>query len=313
MSPEQIGQFFGQLCGWPARRKLAGVFTAYFDESGTHESPAFTLAGIIAPSPAWDTFSAEWLAAMEDGGAGGKTLHMKHLLQGTKGKTEDEDFTGWTEPMRKRLFALLAPIVSTHAAYGYAATVPVRDFDEILREGPRPLQITPVVFCMKACLDMIVRTVQPTESDPLACIFHRNDALEPQMVSFYKGLRRERGWERILPASSPTFVPARGFPPIQALDMFARESNDFWLQKEIAASGRKRRALFDELTKARKLRSAFYPRALLLEENAKLEHLKATLPQKEFDGYMDDLHRARTEMQQERDPNHRKPRKPQIR
>lgn len=39
-------------------------WTAYFDESGTHDSSIVILAGVIAPSEQWAAFDAEWAAML---------------------------------------------------------------------------------------------------------------------------------------------------------------------------------------------------------------------------------------------------------
>jgi hypothetical protein len=52
------------------------MYTAYFDESGTHgSSEALVIAGYVASNPQWQEFDYEWKKALED--AGVTHFHMR--------------------------------------------------------------------------------------------------------------------------------------------------------------------------------------------------------------------------------------------
>ena len=280
------------------------MFGAYFDES--EKDGAFTYGAIVAPTCAWVEFHVAWETAMAEGGAAGKTLHMKNILHGKKGTASDEDYTGWTEPMRKRLFSLLVPVLTSFTTYGYSATVPVPDLDELLREGPKHEQINPTVFCIQHCVEHIIEAVKPSSADPLACFFHNAGSREPDIHRFFNIMREVKGWHDILPAS-PQFLPAKGFPQIQGADMFARESCDDWLRTRLRTPRKPRRDLFSAILRSGKFRPQLFPRDWLEREAASMQAVVRNLNDDEAEEASTQWRTANRRMQQERNPQHRKP------
>jgi hypothetical protein len=283
------------------------VFEAYFDESGTHEDPRlFTYGGLVACSDSWADFSAAWDAAMAAGGAADKTLHMRNLLHNSKGSRDDEDYLGWNDAMRRDLLSRLVPVVTSHVLYAYSATIPVPDLDNLLRDGPLNDQIDPTVFTLHRCLDHIVREASPTADNPLGCIFQRAGDREPSIMRFMNILREERGWWDIIP-STPLFVPARGFPPIQAADMFAYCSRDHWLDQGAAGPARRFSDLLTSLRGAQ-FHAQKFPRELIERDRIEMDTLLAKMTDAEYAEAEQLGQRARLRVQQERNPYHGQPR-----
>lgn len=282
------------------------MFTAYLDESGSHSDRVFTMAVIVAPASRWVNFCTAWDRAMERSGAQRKTLHMKHVLQGTKGTTEDEDWTGWDEPRRGILFRRLVPSFHAHVSYAFAGTVPVTDFDELLRDRslPQVEQINPTVWSMQKCLEAVRFAIHPSPTDPVACIFHRTEENSADIQRHFYHLQKTRHWTEIFPTIA--FAPARGFPPIQAVDMLAHENYDHWMDMRIAPTGREPRELYRQVTRPPKSVSKLFDRSFLIQENAILEHHRLTISDEEHTELESSYRAAHKQMTQTRDPNFRK-------
>jgi hypothetical protein len=82
---------------------------AHVDASGTMgDSPVFVMAGYIATVPAWESFTAEWQAAL-DGPRPIKYFKMAEAWM------RREQFDGWSIAERDAKLRLLAPVVKRHA------------------------------------------------------------------------------------------------------------------------------------------------------------------------------------------------------
>lgn len=84
------------------------AFTAYIDESGTHEgSPAVVLAGYVSTADRWEAFDHQWKAALSKYGI--EFFHMADFAQG------QEQFRGWSENRRRECLKQLHDIICDNA------------------------------------------------------------------------------------------------------------------------------------------------------------------------------------------------------
>lgn len=104
---------------------IVNLFTAYFDESGTHtESEFVVVAGFISNEPGWDAFSVDWQVVLE--ACRLEYFHMsefEHHL-GPYGSWGDEEGM-------ERLNRFL-DIIHKHTFQSVGCVIPKESFDSIL-------------------------------------------------------------------------------------------------------------------------------------------------------------------------------------
>ncbi len=71
------------------------MFTAYFDESGTHNNSAIVVAGYIATDKQWVEFSQNWNDLLQDQGI--SHFHRTDL------ESLKKEFRGWDDPRKIRV------------------------------------------------------------------------------------------------------------------------------------------------------------------------------------------------------------------
>ena len=97
-------------------------FTAYFDESGTHDgSESVVVAGYVSTADQWVEFSAQWQLALNDFG-----LNHFHM---TDFANKAPPYDTWTEEERRQCLSRLLPIISANTLASQACIVPKRLFD----------------------------------------------------------------------------------------------------------------------------------------------------------------------------------------
>src|SRR5271170_6582572 len=81
-----------------SKHKFMLGLSAYFDESGDAEDPKchfVGMAGLVAPSKAWEDFDGKWQAILDEH-CGGKPFHAKDFAY------QSEPFNGWAKGKREK-------------------------------------------------------------------------------------------------------------------------------------------------------------------------------------------------------------------
>jgi hypothetical protein len=151
------------------------VMTAYLDESGTHggQSPAVLMGGFLAGAAGWAAYEKSLKYLLDSHGVG--LFHAKKL------RARRGEFAEWSDSQFRIFVTDFFKIVSTHLAYGFAASVTPRDYRNIYKaEGlPRKVrQDTEYGVCFRMCLTAALQFVSNFQRDwPLFIVLeggHKN-------------------------------------------------------------------------------------------------------------------------------------------
>jgi hypothetical protein len=90
---------------WEPERLFLLAYTAYFDESGTHDGEAVTIMGaVIGRADQWKEFGRKYNEIRRRHGF--KVFHMKRF------KAKSGDFRGWSDDQRATLFEEIRALTS---------------------------------------------------------------------------------------------------------------------------------------------------------------------------------------------------------
>jgi hypothetical protein len=268
--PESFGAFLARdLRYFPGREKLVAAFEAYFDHSytGDGRSRVLTLGAVVATATRWERFSLAWKAAMKRGGADGKILHMADLMAG------GGQFPGWTIVEQTNLLRKLVPVVRSHIGWGYAASIPVTDFEEMEgfheRSDPRK-SMRPIGLAFQAMLQDMVVCAKPAPDRPLYCYMEEDQLVEHYVTEQFHFIRSLRGWRDIV-----TLIRAlpKGPAPLQAADMLAYAQGRHVSHHVFGTSPLPPAILYTELKRCRKIFFCHIGRDSLAQHAANVAHV----------------------------------------
>ncbi len=212
-----------------ATERNMAYYSAYFDESTSADSPVLVVAGFLSTDAQWMLFEREWkevLAAFEI-----TAFHAQHFSK------HKEEFLGWEEPKRKALLRKLLSIINERAAFGFASTVHVKEFDAVFTGNDRRDIGSPYNLCCTACYLQIGHWAQRNyQVEPLALIFdagHKNAG--DVTNTFNAEIKKSENIAYRL--GSLTFSDDKVMVPLQAADLAAYELWK-WLDEHFAQKKR---------------------------------------------------------------------------
>jgi len=110
------------------------IWTAYLDESGTHDdSPIMLMGGFLANTEQWKRFNKKWFALLKTSGL--SYCHGTELAHGTK------QFKGWPPSKRKAFQDEANLIILAHLELSVTAVVRKDDYDAIYKAAPNPKKL----------------------------------------------------------------------------------------------------------------------------------------------------------------------------
>jgi hypothetical protein len=123
------------------------TWTAYLDESGTHDSPIMLMGGYFGNDHQWDAFNSDWRSLLKSEGV--ESCHGKYLHYAAK------QFKGW-ERKRRDDFRLKAHrIVDQRLEFGVTAIIRQNDYKDLYKSQPNPRKLrvdSKYVLLLRACL-----------------------------------------------------------------------------------------------------------------------------------------------------------------
>ena len=138
-----------------AGRTVMFVYTAYLDESGTHDgSPITVMGGVLARAEQWRDFEKKFAAVQSKYGF--RVWHTKTF------KRKAGDFQGWTDEMCHELYWSLRDVTSYSLTDVVALTLNNASFEADYKFGevPRKARLdTKYGLCFRFCLAHCVREV----------------------------------------------------------------------------------------------------------------------------------------------------------
>jgi hypothetical protein len=219
--------------GPPLYRILWGVFSAFFDETGTTpDTDLLWIAGYIAEEKTWFEFSRHWRAVLTEHDV--SALHMR-LSTASRG-----EFLGWDESRRRPFMEDLISVINSSDLWGVAVGVDKAAFEALTRAGDGSAAVTlsgerardPYLWAFHDAVIETANQIDHIPAETVAFVFDRQERLQSASARIFEGLRAEESWPRRFRLGSLSFDEARLRPPLQAADLLAYE-----IQKE-----RKRRA-----------------------------------------------------------------------
>jgi hypothetical protein len=120
---------FAHLCnaGCLGSQSIVSIFTAYFDESGTHDSASnIVVGGYIATAKRWKLFRRDWLKILAREKV--KVLHRTDLESG------HGEFKGWTDERRLSVIRDCHQVIKKYTEKGIGAAVIAEDFKKNMPE-----------------------------------------------------------------------------------------------------------------------------------------------------------------------------------
>ena len=148
------------------------IWTAYLDESGTHDdSPIMLMGGFLGNTEQWERFNDEWRSLLKTSGV--SYCHGTELVHGKK------QFKDWPFPKRKAFQDEANRIMLGHLELSVTAVIRKDDYDAIYKATPNPSKLrkdTKFGVLFRGCLWAVLGAV--TEDLERAKQFTVNFVLE---------------------------------------------------------------------------------------------------------------------------------------
>ena len=202
------------------RSGLMGMFTAYFDGSGSPtDTKSLAVAGFVAPVEQWIEFERNWGDCLKAFGV--SSLHMKNYAH-SRG-----DFTEWKGDTERRRHFLerLINIIKTRVHHSFACAVHIEDYHAVDTKYCLHEFAAPFGMAGTTCIKKTLRWKERYASkDELLFVFEDGDADKGNLMHLAKEFLRV----------TPVFLPKEKSVAFQAADLLAYEH--FKLNTELCKS-----------------------------------------------------------------------------
>jgi hypothetical protein len=208
------------------------MFTAYFDESGTHkDSSVVVVAGYLSTDEQWTKFSSEWLAILDR-----YKIDCFHM---TDFENRRKQFKILSEADRQRLLDRLIAFIKIRQRIGIGVTFGMADYNEIVQEfSDLPIK-KPYAFCAIQCMVLIKNwLVKHKLKNNINYIYEEGAQHAGQILSAYEGWMKQAEFGAALRLGSLAFGSKRDRLPLQAADILAYET---WKEVSNTLAGRPRK------------------------------------------------------------------------
>jgi hypothetical protein len=128
------------------------MYTAYFDESGTHDSrEALVIAGYVANNQQWQEFDREWQEALEDVGV--THFHMRDFAHSLR------EFKYWKgdEARRGEFIKRLVKIIRQNTRRSFSSAIILKDYQKLNEKYQLQELCSPYVICALTCVADIAK------------------------------------------------------------------------------------------------------------------------------------------------------------
>ena len=210
---------FGTLCSG----RLQCMIGAYFDESGTHDDEALSVAGYVSTVERWSRFCDGWTEALHEIGT------SKFKATSFKSFRHDDE----------RLIKL-ASVIREYALYGVVANVQPGVYNQVMGSSARSRLGSAYTFCTQAVISEVYEWLSMSEwcDDSVQFVFdtgHRNRAQAArEMTKILQSPSLERSRD------SFTFGTDDSHLPLQAADLIAYQANNHF-RSRLGVSKRRRK------------------------------------------------------------------------
>jgi hypothetical protein len=188
-----------------------GVFTAYFDASGSPDDPHvhyLTVAGFIATADQWSLFDRRWKKILKKYGV--TKLHMKEFSH------SQGEFVGWDvdpkKSQRPLLISSLVTLLQRMMRHSFATTISLDDY----RENEKTYHIrkvaSPLAIAGMMVMDNLKEVAISLPIKQLLVLFEDGDADRKNLKEWVSGF-----------GFKPHFIPKDDIKAFEACDLLAYE------------------------------------------------------------------------------------------
>ena len=207
-------------------------FEIFADESGTHDTrgllPGSEVMGVIGyfnTKKNWDIVSRRWNTRLKKAKLT-KPFHMREFRN-------NPPFNKWSQKKRDKFERSLAKVARDTTWFVIGATVPVKDYDEVVPKWLKDSDQHPYFFCFRLFLDAVLHVVRTQvdpilrvknkgyrkNDEPIAFIFDRQQTFQDQAIRTFNGVKELRDIDDRM--GSITFGSRKQYVPLQAADLMA--------------------------------------------------------------------------------------------
>lgn len=205
--------------------KSTNRYSAYFDESGTHDnSEAVVVAGCVASNQQWQEFDRTWREVLSD--AEINHFHMRDFAHSLR------EFKDWKndEQRRTRFLKLLVETMRRNIRRSFSSSVVIRDYERINTRYQLSEFSSPYVICALTCVVDVAKWCNAHGySESVECVFEDGVKNKGEFLRFYV----PSNFHKI------TYAKKHDFVAFQAADLIAWEV--LKLHKQLSSGALKKR------------------------------------------------------------------------
>ena len=197
-------------------RGSIAVFKVYLDESGVHDSsPVVAVGGYIGRPPAWRDWTKKWNQAK-------KPIKIYHA---TDAQNLQGEFEGWTNERVGALAAKLLPIIDQSQIGALSISLDLVEFNRALagKDHLKKLFGEPYVACFQWCIQAFLNIAYEGGNKERIAFVHEVNAYQGQALEAFSWIKENTNMGNN--AISLTFGAKSDYPPLQAADILAYETN----------------------------------------------------------------------------------------
>lgn len=197
------------------------MLECYFDDSGTHDqSKVVTWGGLLGTVDQWDYLEKRWKALLAKPLEGKLPLECFHLSHCA---ALDQEFMNYNRAASDRVRFLFRQIIADAQLESYAFSVPVEDYNDLVKGPARRHFGGPKRIAVSGCILKFLHRAKERGEEFVSITFDEGH-ITPEIQATMDQIRRDyKGPPTLVSIGS---MPVRPTPALQAADTIATEA--YW-------------------------------------------------------------------------------------